>query len=163
MTPVAIWLPVAAVVALAMDVWAALLHGRVWHASLWRVHASHHRRRECPFELNDVLSVVHAPLAVALILYGCRAAPSILREVLFGVGAGMTMFGIAYLLVHDGVIHRRVPVRFLRRLPGMRAIVRAQRIHHAGNAGGAPYGLFLGPFELAWARRRNRARERGRL
>jgi beta-carotene 3-hydroxylase len=156
MSSLAIWLPVALLVAVAMDVWAALLHGRVWHVWLWPVHASHHRRRVGAFELNDALSVLHAPIAVALVLYGCRSAPGPLREVVFGVGLGMSLFGVAYVLVHDGLIHRRLPVRFLRHIPGMRALVRAHIVHHAGVAGGAPYGLFFGPFELARANRRKR-------
>jgi len=149
---VAIWLPVAVVVAIAMDFWAALLHRRVWHAWLWRIHASHHRQRNRTFELNDALSSLHAPIAISLILYGCRATPSNFREVAFGIGVGMTAFGFAYLLVHDGVIHRRLPVQFLRTLPGMRALVHAHRVHHLGVAGGAPYGLFFGPLELKRAR-----------
>ena len=163
MSSLAIWLPVALLVAVAMDVWAALLHGRVWHVWLWRVHASHHQRREGAFERNDALSVLHVPIAVVLILYGCRSAPGTLREVLFGVGLGMSLFGMAYMLVHDGLIHRRLPVQFLRHVPGMRALVRAHIIHHAGVAGGAPYGLFFGPLELARAKRRKRdTAQRGR-
>jgi beta-carotene 3-hydroxylase len=146
-----VWVPVALFVAIAMDLWAALLHRRAWHGWLWTVHRSHHvqRRNGAHFEANDALSMLHAPVAITLILVGCCAAPGVAREVAFGVGAGMSFFGVAYLVVHDGLVHGRLPVAWLRRLPYLRKVARAHRVHHAGGAGGPPYGLFFGPWELA--------------
>jgi len=150
MSSVFVWLPVAVVVACAMELWAMLLHGRVWHSLLWRVHRSHHRRRRGAFELNDALSVLHAPIAIAMILYGCVAPASVSREVIFGVGIGMTMFGLAYLIVHDGLVHGRLPVQGLGKIPYFTRVRDAHLQHHAKGARG-PYGLFLGPWERAWA------------
>ena len=59
----------------------------------------------------------------------------------------MAAFGVAYVIVHDGIVHGRLPVGFLRKIPVLESIRRAHRIHHAD--GLAPYGLFLGPQELA--------------
>ncbi len=155
-----VWLPVAVVVAVAMDLWAAFLHGRVWHSLLWSVHRSHHTPRPAGsrFEANDALSVLHVPPAIALILFGCVGSPGVPREVAFGVGMGMSLFGLAYLLVHDGLVHGRLPVQFLMRLRYFRGVARAHRVHHEGTAGGAPYGLFLGRWELAITRRLKRSR-----
>jgi beta-carotene 3-hydroxylase len=158
-----VWAPVAMLVAAAMEPWAALLHGRVWHRWLWTVHRSHHRRRTGGFERNDLLSALHAPLAIAAVLYGCAGPAGWPREVIYGVGVGMSAFGAAYLIAHDGLVHGRWPVRPLLRLGYFRRIVRAHRKHHRG-AGGPPYGLFLGPWELARhrvTRRRRRSRPSG--
>jgi beta-carotene 3-hydroxylase len=159
-----IWIPVALAVAVAMEFWAALLHGRFWHGLLWPVHRSHHSKRRGRFEANDALSALHAPIAIAMILYGCVAAPSALREVLFGVGIGMTAFGVAYLVFHDGFVHGRLPVWWLGKVPLFARIRDAHRVHHG--RGAAPYGFFLGPQELAAARARagvtTTARARGR-
>ncbi len=154
-----IWAPVALVVAVSMDLWAAVLHGRVWHGWLWPVHRSHHapRARGARFEANDALSLLHAPIAIALILGGCRAEEGALREVAFGVGVGMSAFGLAYLVVHDGLCHGRLPVRWLLRARYFRGVERAHRVHHTGDAGGAPYGFFFGVRELARAARTRRA------
>jgi len=149
-----VWIPVALVVACAMEFWAMLLHGRVWHSLLWRLHRSHHRKRRGRFELNDALSVLHAPIAIAMILYGCAAAPSLLRDVLFGVGLGMSVFGVAYLVVHDGLVHGRLPVAGLAKIPYF-ARVRAAHLVHHGKRAREPYGLFLGPWELAHAERKH--------
>lgn len=145
-----IWIPVALAVAAAMELWAALLHGRFWHGMLWPVHRSHHTKRRGRFEANDALSALHAPIAIAMILYGCVAAPSALREILFGTGIGMTAFGVAYLVFHDGFVHGRLPVRWLAKVPLFARIRDAHRVHHG--RGAAPYGFFLGPQELAAAR-----------
>lgn len=141
---------VAVVVAAAMEPWAQLLHGRVWHRRLWGVHRSHHARRPGRFERNDALSAAHAPIATALIMVGCNMH-GLLAVAAIGTGAGMTLFGLAYVLFHDGVVHGRLPVGFLLRLPGVRRIRDAHAVHHA--RGAAPYGFFLGPRELARTRR----------
>jgi beta-carotene 3-hydroxylase len=153
---VVVWLVVGAMTVVAMEFWAAFLHGRMWHGVLWPVHRSHHTPRAGRWELNDALSVLHAPIAIALILYGCQAAPSWFREVLFAVGVGMTLFGLAYVVVHDGLVHRRLPVRGLLRVPYFVRLYKAHRYHHTRPGGGGPYGLFLGHRELALESRSSR-------
>ena len=155
MPSAAIWIPVALVVAAAMELWAGLLHGSFWHGMLWPIHRSHHSKRRGRFEANDALSALHAPIAIAMILYGCASAPGVLREVLFGTGIGMTTFGVAYLIFHDGFVHGRLPLRWLGKVRLFARIRDAHRVHHGG--GTAPYGFFLGPRELA-AERARRAR-----
>jgi beta-carotene 3-hydroxylase len=141
------WTLSAFAVAAAMDIWAGFLHRHFWHGVLWRVHASHHDGQRKGFEANDVLSMTHAPIAVALVLYGCRAAPGLLREMLFGCGVGMTVFGVAYVVVHDGLAHGRLPVRALVRVPLLGAYLRRVVVehlrHHERPAHGSPYGLFF--------------------
>jgi beta-carotene 3-hydroxylase len=148
---IGIWIAVALTVAAAMELWAAFLHGRVWHHALWRVHRSHHARRVGRFESNDILSSLHAPIAIALILYGCLGAPGVLREIAFGAGLGMTLFGFAYVIVHDGLVHGRLPVSGLAKIPYFARIREAHLEHHA--RGREPFGLFLGPREIARAAR----------
>lgn len=147
-----VWVVTAAIAAIAMEPWAALLHGKVWHRWLYRVHRSHHEPRRGRFEANDALSGVHAPIAIALILFGCRGTPGLAREIAFGFGLGMTLFGVAYVVVHDGLVHGRLGVGFLARSRALRRIRGAHLVHH-GPGEGVPYGLFLGPAELARARR----------
>jgi beta-carotene 3-hydroxylase len=148
-----LWVAVALVVAAAMEPWAMLLHGCVWHHRLWFIHRSHHRDRRGRFEHNDALSALHAPVAIALILHGCAAAPGLLRDVTFGAGLGMTLFGLAYVIVHDGLVHGRLPAGWLARIPYFARVRDAHRVHHE-RGGRAPFGLFLGPYELARSAKR---------
>ena len=155
-----VWLPIAAATALLMDFWAALLHRRIWHTWLWRVHRSHHAPSRGRLEANDVLSFLHAPLAIALLLWGAASRPTVTRELAFGVGLGMSLFGLAYFMVHDGLVHGRLRVGLLLRMPYLQRVVRAHAVHHARIPSGPPYGLFFGPGELArWLRR---SRKHGR-
>ena len=72
-TKIALWFAVGVPVAIGMELWAALLHGRVWHGLLWPVHKSHHAPRG-RLEANDILSFTHAPIAIVLILIGMPVA-----------------------------------------------------------------------------------------
>ena len=148
-------------VAALMEVWAMLLHGCFWHRILWWGHASHHRSRHGPFELNDIFSVGHAVIAIALIVYGLEAGPGMANQMMVAIGFGMTGFGVCYFVVHDGYIHGRLPVGFLHRFAYMRRIRSAHVYHHSFDHVG-PYGLFLGPWELARQKRlRRRVRRSG--
>lgn len=141
---------VALVAAALMEPWARFLHGRVWHYMLWSVHRSHHEPRRGRFEKNDALSFLHAPIAAGLIVAGCQGT-GLLRAVIVGAGVGMTLFGIGYVFVHDGLVHERLPARALLRLRFFRRVRGAHLVHH--RTGGVPFGLFLGPRELAQHRR----------
>ncbi|MFN3197130.1 MAG: sterol desaturase family protein [Bradymonadia bacterium] len=153
MTKLGVWLAVALPVAVGMELWAMFLHGKIWHTWLYGIHKSHHEPKTGYFELNDVFSVIHAPIAMAMILYGCLATPGLTRELLFGFGLGMTIFGIGYMVVHDGLVHGRLPVTWLTRWAYFRKVRNAHIVHHKN--GGAPFGMFLGPQELKWAKRRS--------
>lgn len=139
---------VAAIVAPLMELWARFLHGRIWHGVLFPIHRSHHETRIGRFEANDVLSVTHAPIAAALVIVGC-IMHGFAGAVLRGAGIGMTLFGIAYVVVHDGFVHGRLPVSGLARFRFFRRIRGAHRLHH--RSGAAPFGLFAGPREVARA------------
>ncbi len=163
MVSVVLWLVSGFVALIFMEFWAEFLHHRVWHGPLWPVHRSHHEPRTGRFEFNDVLSATHAPVAAGLILYGCLGAPSILREIAYGWGFGMTAFGLLYLTFHDGLMHGRLPVQGLRRFAYFRLLCDAHQIHHEKNGG--PYGFFYVPPKLRahLARRQEAARPGGVL
>ncbi|URD84156.1 Fatty acid hydroxylase superfamily [Musa troglodytarum] len=63
-------------------------------------------------------------------------------------GLGITLFGMAYMFVHDGLVHRRFPVGPIANVPYFRRVAAAHQIHHMDKFDGVPYGLFLGPKEL---------------
>ncbi|XP_015571724.1 beta-carotene 3-hydroxylase, chloroplastic isoform X3 [Ricinus communis] len=63
-------------------------------------------------------------------------------------GLGITVFGMAYMFVHDGLVHRRFSVGPIANVPYLRRVAAAHQLHHSDKFGGVPYGLFLGPKEL---------------
>lgn len=141
---------IAVVVAVAMEFWAMVLHGRLWHGRLWFAHRSHHTPRRGWWEANDAFAIGHALLAMGLIIGGLELLRGRLQLVAVAVGIGMSLFGMAYFAVHDGLIHGRLPVAFLARWRWLRLIRNAHLVHHQRDA--APYGLFLGLWELRRAR-----------
>ncbi|KAL3653557.1 hypothetical protein CASFOL_003238 [Castilleja foliolosa] len=133
--------------AVGMEYWARWAHEALWHASLWHMHESHHRPREGPFELNDVFAITNAVPAIALLSYGFFHK-GLIPGLCFGAGLGITVFGMAYMFVHDGLVHRRFPVGPIANVPYFRRVAAAHQLHHSDKFSGVPFGLFLGPKEL---------------
>ncbi|KAL7586044.1 beta-carotene hydroxylase 2, chloroplastic [Lactuca sativa] len=133
--------------AVGMEYWARWAHEALWHASLWHMHESHHKPREGPFELNDVFAIINAVPAIALLNYGFFHK-GIFPGLCFGAGLGITVFGMAYMFVHDGLVHRRFQVGPIANVPYLRRVAAAHQLHHTEKFNGVPYGLFLGPKEL---------------
>ncbi|KAH0748770.1 hypothetical protein KY290_028002 [Solanum tuberosum] len=133
--------------AVGMEFWARWAHKALWHASLWHMHESHHKPREGPFELNDVFAITNAVPAIALLNYGFFHK-GLIPGLCFGAGLGITVFGMAYMFVHDGLVHKRFPVGPVANVPYLRKVAAAHSLHHSEKFNGVPYGLFLGPKEL---------------
>nr|BAE92729.1 beta-carotene hydroxylase [Gentiana lutea] len=133
--------------AVGMEFWARWAHEALWHASLWHMHESHHKPREGPFELNDIFAIINAVPAIALLSYGFFHK-GLIPGLCFGAGLGITVFGMAYMFVHDGLVHKRFPVGPIADVPYFRRVAAAHTLHHSDKFNGVPYGLFLGPKEL---------------
>ncbi|GKU89259.1 hypothetical protein SLEP1_g3423 [Rubroshorea leprosula] len=133
--------------AVGMEFWARWAHRALWHASLWHMHESHHRPREGPFELNDVFAIINAAPAIALLSYGFFNR-GLFPGLCYGAGIGITVFGMAYMFIHDGLVHKRFPVGPIANVPYFRKVAAAHQIHHSEKLNGVPYGLFLGPNEV---------------
>eukprot|EP00798_Chlamydomonas_sp_ICE-L_P003844 gene3844-13906_t len=132
-----------------MEMWARYAHKALWHdyAPGWALHKSHHEPRTGPFEANDLFAIINALPAFALCLYGFLT-PGVLGGTCFGAGLGITMFGIMYMFVHDGLVHRRFPVGPIAELPVMKKLAVAHKLHHSVKYDGAPWGMFLALQEL---------------
>lgn len=143
---VAVWMVVTAGMAVAMEYWAAYVHRVFWHRSLMVLHRSHHRLHDAKIEANDIFAIVHAPLAIAIIVAGVLIGPTLAGDLVFSVGAGITAFGMLYFIFHDGMVHGRLPVTWLARFEVFRKWKEAHHMHH--KTGAYPYGFFRGPSEL---------------
>ncbi|KAL6952061.1 Phospholipase A2 crotoxin acid subunit CA [Sarracenia purpurea var. burkii] len=64
------------------------------------------------------------------------------------LGLGITVYGMAYMFVHDGLVHKRISVGPIADVPYFRKVAAAHQLHHSDKFKGVPYGLFLGPKEL---------------
>ena len=128
-------------------------HGTVYHGqpSLWSsIHSSHHAHQSTLFEANDLLGVANALIFAPLMQWVFFMPATIGTSVLFGALSGVSMFGVGYILVHDGLHHKRFPVSRLGRIPWLRRVADAHAKHHTSSRG-PPFGFFLGPHEVAAA------------
>ena len=148
--------------AVGMEFYARYAHKHLWHASwwsmsskyrrewnkpIWLLHESHHLPREGAYEANDVFALVNGVPAFALCAFGFFT-PGVFGGLCFGAGLGITLYGIAYMYVHDGLVHKRFPTGPLGKLPLLRKIAAGHTIHHTEAFEGVPWGLFLGIQEL---------------
>lgn len=126
-----------------MEAFAWAVHRYVMHGPGWGWHRSHHEPTAGWFERNDLYAVVFAVIATGLFAVG--AIPG-WRWVWF-VGLGMTLYGIMYFIVHDGLVHQRWPFRYVPKLGYAKRLVQAHRIHHAthGRDGAVSFGFLYAP------------------
>ncbi len=122
-----------------MEFWAAFVHRNVYHGRLWFIHRSHHRkRRDGLFETNDIFVLLHAAGAMAILFTGLAAGV----DWLTAAGAGVSVYGLLYALIHDGYIHQRLPLRVFDRFALFRRIRDDHLYHHTGDPH-AHFGLFF--------------------
>ncbi|MCQ4271993.1 sterol desaturase family protein [Pseudomonas kuykendallii] len=117
-------------------------HKYVMHGWGWGWHRSHHEPRQGWFEKNDLYALVFASLAIVLIALGTAG-----RWPLQWIGAGMTLYGFLYFLAHDGLVHRRWPLRYVPRRGYLKRLYQAHRMHHAveGREGCVSFGFLYAP------------------
>lgn len=101
-------------------------HRWIMHGPMWFLHRSHHRERAGPFEANDWFGVGFSFVSIAFIWVGKNDHPFIM-----GLGFGMALYGLCYLLMHDLLTHGRFGRVPIPRNSYLRKLVRAHRIHHS--------------------------------
>lgn len=128
----------------AMEGVTWLTHKYVMHGLLWILHEDHHQPRYASvFEKNDLFFVIFAVPSILLFYFGVQGG----LNALFFVGAGILLYGIAYFLVHDVIIHRRF--RWFDKIqnPYIRALRKGHKVHHKhlGKEDGECFGMLLVP------------------
>lgn len=122
-----------------MELIAWYNHKHLMHGRLWKWHKDHHRRyckmAEMPlnneskhFEKNDRFFIMYATPAIILIIVEFSLGfPS-----LIALGIGITAYGMTYFLIHDLIIHQRLPLPFLPKNENryIKAIRRAHQAYH---------------------------------
>jgi beta-carotene 3-hydroxylase len=102
--------------------WA--MHKYLFHGPLWFIHKTHHQERHGFLELNDIFSVGFAVLALWLMWLGHMSL-----DYRFGIGAGISTYGVIYFIFHDWFIHNRFKA-FKTNNKYLLNIRRAHKVHH---------------------------------
>lgn len=114
-------------------------HKYLMHGPLWSWHKDHHRRdnkkAKMPlqteskhFEKNDRFFIMYAIPAVVLLILGFFLH----LQAMIGIGIGISAYGLTYFIIHDVIIHERLPLPFLPKNENnyIKAIRRAHLSHH---------------------------------
>lgn len=128
-------------------------HKYVMHGLLWNLHRDHHRKdHHHALERNDAFFLIFAAPAFLLFLFGAR---NNIADIRIWIGVGITLYGVAYFMVHEVFIHQRLTWWRNSDNRYLRAIRRAHKIHHKhlGREQGECFGMLLVPmkyFREAW-------------
>ncbi|NND08169.1 MAG: beta-carotene hydroxylase [Saprospiraceae bacterium] len=103
-------------------------HKYVMHGFLWILHRDHHHKdHDHPLERNDAFFLIFGVPGFLLCLLGAQAG---LDQPYLWIGIGITLYGIAYLMVHDIFIHQRLKIFRNSNNVYFKALRRAHKMHH---------------------------------
>ena len=109
-----------------MEVITWLTHKYVMHGFLWWLHEDHHQKRDHLFEKNDAFFIIFAiPSWLCIMLGSMQQAWWVVS-----IGAGIALYGFAYFLVHDVIIHQRFRLFTRSNNRYVKAIRWAHKMHH---------------------------------
>ncbi|TNE81176.1 MAG: beta-carotene hydroxylase [Bacteroidetes bacterium] len=124
-----------------MEFMAWFSHKYVMHGLMWHVHRDHHQGSQGFFERNDLFFLIFAVPSWLFIMFGMMAG----NDWRLFVGLGILLYGFAYFLVHDVIIHQRF--KWFRDWDNtyVRAIRRAHKMHHKhlNKEDGESFGMLI--------------------
>ena len=126
-----------------MEFMAWSTHRFVMHGFMWYFHEDHHVPHQKMFERNDVFFLIYAIPSWLCIMLGMMNASIISVS----IGFGILLYGIAYFLVHDVLIHRRFKWFDNTDNWYFRALRKAHKVHHKnqGKEEGQCFGMLWVP------------------
>lgn len=119
-------------------------HKFVMHGFLWYLHEDHHQPKyQNILEKNDAFFVIFAIPSIALFYFGLEPV----LNFKFFIGLGILLYGIAYFLVHDVLIHQRFKWFKHTKNKYLIGLRKAHKIHHKhlGKEDGECFGMLFVP------------------
>ena len=154
-----IWTVIAIVIAAVsgMEMFAWWAHKYVMHGWGWGWHRDHHEPHDKVFEKNDLFAVVFAAIVILMFLIG-----NLVSDALWWTAFGITLYGLIYTMVHDGLVHQRF-FKWVPKRGYAKRLVQAHKLHHAtvGKEGGVSFGFVLARDPAALKAELKRQREAG--
>lgn len=122
-----------------MELFAWSMHKYVMHGWGWEWHRDHHEPHEGVLERNDLYAVVFGTIVTAMFTLGY-----FISDHLWWTAFGITVYGVIYALIHDGLVHQRL-FRWTPKRGYAKRLVQAHRLHHAtiGKEGGVSFGFVV--------------------
>ncbi|MGB3795273.1 MAG: sterol desaturase family protein [Alteraurantiacibacter sp.] len=120
-----------------MEVFAWWAHKYVMHGWGWGWHRDHHEPHDNMLEKNDLFAVVFGTIVVAMFIIGYAVS-----DMLWWFAMGITVYGVIYSVIHDGLVHQRY-FKWVPKRGYAKRLVQAHKLHHAtiGKEGGVSFGF----------------------
>lgn len=116
-----------------------LTHRFVMHGFLWYLHKDHHQPEPGFFEKNDAFFLIFAIPSWLCIMLGLQ------QQVYWvaAIGFGIALYGLAYFLVHEVIIHQRFKWFTRSNNTYIKTIRWAHKMHHKhlGKEKGESFGM----------------------
>jgi len=125
---------------LFMEFTAWFTHKYVMHGFMWYFHKDHHIRDGRKVERNDLFALMFAIPSILLIYFGWPEF-----DYRFWLGFGIALYGLAYFLFHDVLVHQRLPLFSKVNSRYWKATVRAHMDHHKPHVH-SNYGFLIAPW-----------------
>lgn len=127
-----------------MEFMAWFTHKFVMHGFLWLLHKDHHQVEPGFFEKNDAFFLIFAVPSAYCYMTGIMH-----QDIRLYIGIGISVYGLAYFLVHDVIIHQRFKWFTHWNNRYVRAIRRAHKMHHKhlGKEHGENFGMLIVPLK----------------
>ena len=116
---------------LMMEFVAWFAHKYVMHGFLWSLHEDHHNQPKGFFQKNDFFFLIFAIPSWLFIMFGAIDG----FDYKLWIGYGILVYGIAYFLFHEVLIHQRLK-KLRKFLFGkvenkyLKAVLKAHHAHH---------------------------------
>jgi len=125
----------------AMEGITWLTHKYVMHGFLWYLHEDHHQPSPGFFEKNDAFFLIFAIPSWLCIMLGLQ------NELYWvaGIGFGIALYGFAYFIIHEVIIHQRFKWVTRSNNTYVRTIRWAHKMHHKhlGKEDGESFGMLF--------------------
>lgn len=103
-----------------------LTHRYVMHGFLWNLHRDHHQKGPGFFEKNDAFFLIFAIPSWLCIMFGLHYH----LYAIAAIGFGFLLYGFAYFIVHEVIIHQRFKWFSRSNNTYIRTIRWAHKMHH---------------------------------
>ena len=118
-----------------------LTHRYVMHGFLWYLHRDHHQKGPGVFEKNDTFFLIFAVPSWLCIMLGLQKN----IQWITAIGFGIALYGLAYFIVHEVIIHQRFKWFTRSSNTYIRTVRWAHKMHHKhiGKHEGESFGMLV--------------------
>ncbi|MCF8336754.1 MAG: sterol desaturase family protein [Bacteroidales bacterium] len=139
---VGFYILIAILAFLFMEFVAWFTHKYIMHGPMWGWHKDHHIPHNKTLEKNDRFVFIFALPGAVLIILGVMYT----LDYVLAAGIGIALYGLAYFLFHDVLVHQRIKLFKGTKNKILKATVTAHFDHHRPHSN-QNFGFLIAPWK----------------